>query len=275
MSEKFQWIELGEDKVALKLKNGPFLSLADSGLIVANGQSAGTKETYKVTHPTNTTIALIASNGKYVTVDANGFLRATATSVSSSSSFQLLDEGALGEWNVLVTYKDQMSLTGFTVSQTYRTDLGLFYSEEKEETIRANLLMSNLFLRNSTNHLSEMPTVLANYNSNVENALGVFGTSDEALVEMSNTILPEALDSLPENMTLPVILAVEESSRIAEMNQYTSGAYISGNSFTINLTATPMMTTKTLKMNFYETKENAALSLEDTLRKHPKLGTKR
>ena len=52
-------------------------------------------------------------------------------------------------------------------------------------------------------------------------------------------MLPEALDSLPENMTLPIILAVEESCRITELKQYTSGAYISGNSFTINLTATP------------------------------------
>ena len=257
--EKFQWIELSEDKVALKLKDGPYLSLASNGFVMANGYEIGDAEIFRLLHPTNTTVCLEAANGKCVAVASNGTLVASGANTTASAAFELINEGHLGEWTILVTYQDSFMLTGYTASETYGTELGLFYSADEQQTIRANLLMGYDFLRNSTTHLSDMPAVLSSYSADVSSLVRSFSTSDEAFVIMSNTMLPDALDSLPENQTLPVIMAVEETVKMVEMSEFQPG---SGNRISLNFTFEPLITTKTLKLNFYNTTSYGALEIE-------------
>ena len=264
--ETFQWIELGENKVALKIKDGPYLSMASNGSIVAQGYEIGKEETFKIVTPTNTTICLMADNGKYLSVEADGRLMADGSLETDSASFKLVDMGYLGEWTILVTYTEAFTLTGFTVSESYEADLGLFYSEDEQETIRAHFLLGYDFLRNSTTSLADMPWILSSYGSSVSNLRGSFSTVDEALVTMSNEMLPTVLDSLPPNVTLPVTIAVEETLKMVEMSQFLSGPYSMGDSYNADLTVEPFITSKALKMNFYETTSYDALAIDDIMR---------
>lgn len=264
--EKFQWIEVGEDKVALKLKDGPYLSLASNGFVMANGYEIGKTETFRLLHPTNTSVCLEAANGKCVAVTSDGTLIANGANTTASAAFELVDEGCLCEWTILASYHDVFMLTSFTISETYGTELGLFYSPDEQQTLRANLLMGYDFLRNSTTHVSNMPSILSGYSADVSSLIGSFSTCDEALVTMSNTMLPTTLDLLPGNQTLPVIMTVEERAKTVEMSEFYSGSSPMDNSYSVNMTAEPFMTTKTLKLNYYNTTGYQALEIDDILR---------
>ncbi|MFB0504600.1 MAG: hypothetical protein ACETWE_12265 [Candidatus Bathyarchaeia archaeon] len=183
--------------------------------------------------------------------------------------FELVDKGYLSEWTILATYKEPYMLTGFTVSESFGSDLGLFYSEDAAETIRANLLLGYDFLRNSTTHLADMPSILANYDSNVESMLGSFSNMDAALVEMSNTMLPQALSSLLPNQVLPVTICTEENFTIVEMSQLVTSSYILGDWYSIDLVAeleNELTNSRSLKTNFYNTTSYEALEIEDIMR---------
>jgi len=266
--ETLQWIELGESKVALKVHEGPYLSVTGDGSIIAQGYEIGDMQTFELIKG-NDTMSLKAYNGKYVSVAADGTLVASSDSIGNMESFELVDMEYLSEWTILATYTEPFMLTGFTISESYGADLGLFYSEDKDETIRANMLLGYDFLRNSTTHLSDMPSTLENYNVNVESLIDSFSNKDAALVEMSNTMIPQALSSLPQNQVFPVVICIEENLTMVEMSQLATVSYILGNYYPIDLVAeleNELINSRSLKTNFYNTTGYEALEIEDIIR---------
>lgn len=266
-SETLQWLELGENKVALKVHDGSYLSVADNGSISATGYDLGSKQTFELVEG-NGTVSLKAYNGKYVTVAGDGSWVATSESVGVAEVFEVVDKGYLSEWTILATYTEPYMLTGFTVSESFGSELGLFYSEEATETIRANMLLGYDFLRNSTNHLSDMPSVLAGYSSNVQNMIESFPFSDAAMVEMSNRMIPQALASLPPNEILPITICNEENLTVVEMSQLVPTSYILGDWYPIDLVAeldNELMNSRSLKTNFYNTTGYEALEVEEIM----------
>lgn len=266
--ETLQWIELGDNKVALKVHEGPYLSVAVDGSIIADGYEIGSAETFELIEG-NDTMSLKAYNGKYVSVAVDGTLVASGDYIGSMESFELVDMDYLSEWTILATYTEPIMLTGFTVSESYGSDLGLFYSADKAETIRANMLLGYDFLRNSTTHLVDMPSILGNYNVDVDGLIDSFSSKDAALVEMSNTMMPQALSSLPANQVFPVVICIEENLTMVEMSQLVSSSYILGSYFPIDLVAelqNDLINSRSLKTNFYNTTGYEALGIEDIIR---------
>ena len=266
--ETLQWIELGESKVALKVHDGPYLSVTGDGSIIVEGYEIESTHTFELIEGNNT-VSLKAYNGKYVSVVADRTLVASSDSIGNMESFELVDMEYLSEWTILATYNEPFMLTGFTVSESYGSDLGLFYSEDKDETIRANMLLGYDFLRNSTTHLSDMPSTLENYNVNVESLLGSFSNKDAALVEMSNTMIPQALSSLPQNQVFPVIICIEENLTMVEMSQLATVSYILGDWYSVDLVVeleNELINSRSLKTNFYNTTGYEALEIEDIIR---------
>ena len=266
--ETLQWIELGENKVALKVHDGPYLSVTGDGSIIAQGYEIGSMQIFELIKG-NDTVSLKAYNGKYVSVAADGTLVASSGSIGNMESFELVDRDYLSEWTILATYNEPFMLTGFTVSESYGSDLGLFYSDDKNETIRANMLLGYDFLKNSTTHLSDMPSILENYNANVESLIGSFSNKDAALVEMSNAMIPQALSSLPQNQIFPVILCIEENLTMVEMSQLVSSSYILGDWYSVDLVVeleNELINSRMLKTNFYNTTGYVALEIEDIMR---------
>jgi len=160
--ETFQWLEAGENKVVLKVHGGPYLSVADDGSIVAQGSEIGAAQTFELVDKGSNMTCLKAYNGQYVTVAPDGTLVANSSTAGSVETFQVIDRGCLSDWTILVTYQESFTLTGFTVSESLGCDLGLFYSEDKEQTVRANLLLGYDFMRNSTTLLAAAKILPAN-----------------------------------------------------------------------------------------------------------------
>ena len=266
--ETLQWLEMGEGKIALKVHDGPYLSVDDNGSITASAYSIGSRETFELIEG-NGTVSLKAYNGKYVTVAGDGTWVATSDSVGIAEVFEVVDRGYLSEWTILATYTEPFMLTGFTASESLGATLGLFYSENATETIRANMLMGYDFLRNSTNHLADMPSVLAGYSSNVESMIESFPFGDVAMVEMSNSMMPQALALLPPNEILPVTVCTEENLTMFEMSQLATASYILGDWYPIDLVAeleNDLINLRSLKTNFYNTTGYEALEIEEIMR---------
>ena len=267
--ETFQWLEAGENKVVLKAYGGSYLSVADDGSIVALESEIGVANTFELVDKGDNMVCLKAYNGMYIYVNADGALVAnSSTTENLETLFRVVDRGCLNDWTILVTYQEPFTLTGFTASQSWGCDLGLFYNEDKSQTARANVLLDYDFLTNSTTHLQDMHSILAGYGVNIISNVTSFTISDEAFTHMSNNMLPDVLDSLPPNQTLPVIIGVEERSMMIEMSQLISNSYILGSSYFIDFSIgiEPLITTKTLKTNFYETTGYKALEIEEIMR---------
>ena len=49
------------------------------------------------------------------------------------------------------------------------------------------------------------------------------------------------------------------------MDDLVSGSYITGDTYAVDLTAEPVVTTKTMKMNWYNTTTNESLEIDDVL----------
>ncbi len=177
----------------------------------------------------------------------------------------------IGQETLLATYNEGFALVGMTIEESYGTDAGLFYSPDVNETVAANLLMAYEFLRNSANHIADIPDVLDSNNVNVSHQLASFSHRDAALVSIANEMIPDALDSLPSDQNLPVIALLEDSSVSRSLAEFEPVGN-SGNSFSVDLTTEPAMTTKTLKTSWYNTSERQAMQTGEVMAEIRRLG---
>ena len=263
--ETFQWIERTNNIVILKAVNGPYLSVADDGTIIANGTGIGDRESFELIANGSDAIALKAFNGQYVSVAAGGTLAANASEITDLERFVLVDKGYWPDSTVLVTYKEDFMLTGFSVEESYASDLCVFYSPDVNQTVAADLLLTYAFARNSTTRLSDMPSTLSSYNISVANLTGSFSHKDEAFTAMGNLLVPAALLALPESQLLPIIIAFEDKVKSFEISDLVSDPYSAENSYAVDLGNVPILTTKTMKTNWYNTSSCKAAGIDDIM----------
>ncbi|MBN1190315.1 MAG: RICIN domain-containing protein, partial [Dehalococcoidales bacterium] len=129
-----------------------------------------------------------------------------------------LDPGP-GASVTLVIYRENFSLTGFSLEENRGSAAGLFYSNDKDQTLRAYITLQYEFL-NSQNPLSSAPSALTDNDVTVTSQIESFSHYDEALAEISTVMTPDALDSLDENQVLPIIFAVENSSAGKALDEF-------------------------------------------------------
>ncbi|MFW9981195.1 MAG: hypothetical protein ACFFE3_04655, partial [Candidatus Thorarchaeota archaeon] len=258
-----QWIDLGDGTVALKTFNGAYLSLASDDTIVASRTFDETNE-FRIIE-VGDDIALNASNGMLVTLDSNDHLVALGTELMEAELFRKLDLGYQSEWTTLVTYPEPFMLTGFTVEESFGSDIGLFYSSSETQTVAANILISYTFMRNATNQLTDQPSILADNGVDVDTLFQSFTHRDEAFKSMGNDMMPVALDTLPDGEIFPVIISNEERTKTLEMSEVTPGMIAFDSNFVLDVSSFPVVTVRSLKTNFYNVSSYKALSLEETM----------
>ncbi len=257
-----EWIDLGEDRVALRVPNGLYISVASDGTLFANGTNLGDKESFEVSYQSGNKVGLKAYNGKYLTVRYDSVVVANSTNLVQ---FNLVDLGYYPEVNQLASYKEDFMLTGFFIEESYGSEIGLFYHENKTRTIAANLLLDYMFLRNSTTTLWDMPAILAANNVTILNRTESFVEKYQAFVQTSNELIPEVLNSLPANLILPIIIGNEDRSKTVELSDTLTGTYIMGSSKGINLTAVSLITGKTMRMSFFNTSSLKVLTFQEIM----------
>ncbi|MHC4905608.1 MAG: NHL repeat-containing protein, partial [Planctomycetota bacterium] len=237
--------------------------LPDAGDVILNGIVVDGDTAYVPLMP-------VAEHGNIVAF-AGRMLYPTATPTNLSMDAELIwkvvcrndpNSSVFEENTQLATYKDGFSITGMTVEEDYGTDTGLLYSQDIDQVIAANLLLAYQFLRTPANHIADVQGILNSNNVGVESQLASFAHRDAALVSIANEIIPDALDSLPDDMNLPVISILEDNSASLELSEFQK---VSGNSFNVNLTSEPVITAKTLKTSWYNTSDRQAMETDDVM----------
>jgi hypothetical protein len=183
------------------------------------------------------------------------------------------NETIISENTTLVKYDERFALTGFSVEESYSNDVGLFYSDDVNQTIAANFLMTYSFLRNNQTSVYDMPAELSNHNLSVSSTIKSFSHRDRALLNISSRMTPDALNSLPEDRILPVIAALESNFTKKELSELDSNSYIIGNNLSVDLRSEPIIITlKTLKTSWYNTTTQEILETDAVMAEMQKWG---
>ncbi|MHA1269654.1 MAG: helix-hairpin-helix domain-containing protein [Candidatus Helarchaeota archaeon] len=260
-----QWIDLGDNDIALKEPNRGFISVADNGTLTADGTELGDREIFHISQQGNKT-GFKAYNNKFLTVGSGNILMANG---NSFVGFNINDLGYYPDIVHLVSYSEPFRFTGFNIEENFGCNLSLYYSDIKNQTIAANMAFTYDFLRNSTNNLDDMTSVLDYYNISVSRQNQTFSDANEAYITMCNDMIPMVLDSLPDDQIYPVIIASEEASKNVDMTYIIEKYGTLGNSCTVDLTEEDIVITKALKTEFYNTTSKfgayPALSIEEVL----------
>ncbi|MHA2091762.1 MAG: hypothetical protein ACW98K_12990, partial [Candidatus Kariarchaeaceae archaeon] len=256
LMETFQWISVGDDTVALKLYNGPYLSVNQDGYLEASGLDIGENETFEIVQ-TGETFALqsLATDG-YLTMDDNKALVANASDVVDATQFLLENLEPRAETSLLVTYTEEFMLTGLVAEEQYGSDLGIFYSTDINQTLAAELLLSIDFLRNSTITIPDLPDILDQNSLALYKVYASFEDRDSAISSMNNQILPDIIDSLPQNQPLPFIITIEDRIEIVDMSDLSLSSYELGSSIPINLANPSYEFIRTMRTSWYNNSQD-------------------
>jgi hypothetical protein len=261
----FQWIELDENEIALKAPNGGFVEVEDNGTLSTSSVEITDKATFHIYEDGGDT-GFKAYNDKYLSLDSNYFIIADQ---DSFVGFEVNDLDYYPDTIHLVSYKEPFELSGFSIEENFGCNLSLFYNETKNQTIAANMLLTYDFLRNSTTTLEDMPGILTINNISVNSSMRSFIDAYEAFTEMANEMMPEVLGSLPNDQIYPIIIATEEKSKKIDMYNIIEAYGPLGTSCIINMTEESIITTKSLKTEYYNTTDVSgyfpALDIEDIL----------
>ncbi|NOR48844.1 MAG: hypothetical protein GQ533_12515, partial [Methanosarcinaceae archaeon] len=168
----------------------------------------------------------------------------------------------------LAKYKEGYMLTGFDVEENYGTDVGMFYGDNVNQTLLAGFLMAFSYLRDNQTTLYDMPAELMDADLTINSNIESVSHRDVAVFNTTSNMKEQALTSLPENKTLPLIAAYQFSFTSKDIGDLVSGGVsVNGNTFDFDLTASPSpdITMKTIKMSWYDTTTDESVDVESFL----------
>ncbi|MDH4213698.1 MAG: hypothetical protein OEV85_07230 [Candidatus Thorarchaeota archaeon] len=255
-----QRVICGKNQIALKEVGGGYLSVTDDGCVVANATDIGSDETFTVHYIDDTIITLETADQNYIGIGDGGFLIANASS-STAERFNMTDLGYRPDSTLLVTYDEGFMLTGMAVEEMHSSSVGLFYSSNRDMTLASDMILPYIFLHNSTNHLADIPSLLPDYDITLQSTTDDFSHRDEALITLSNELIPSAMEYLPDNENYPIIIATEDAMKTADLSDIVPESFLITGPIDLNLTVCDLVTLKSSKTHFYNTSSKSALSL--------------
>ena len=291
--ETFEWVELGPDRVGLKAHNGKYVGLTTKYFTTiwnimgdeivinwpylsldANSSEIGDDETFEVVEVGVNKIALKANNGLYVsnnwvtTVGVLEGLSALATVIGPAETFSIVDLGCKSDAIPLVSYYEDFMITGFNFQENYGSNIGCFYNEDINQTIKAGFVMAYEFLR-SQHDLQEVPNIIQNRNITMNSSVySNLAHQDESIFKLMSEMLPQSLYDLTNqsNATiLPVIIAIQDAFTTTTLDDITSSILLDGYNILIDVSENPVITSKMFKMNWYNLSNISLLNTEEVL----------
>lgn len=255
-----QRVICGRNQIALKEVGGGYLSVTEDGRVVASASDIDSDETFTVHYIDDTIITLETADHNYIGIGDGGFLIANASS-STAEHFNMTDLGYRPDSTLLVTYNEGFMLTGMAVEEMHSSSVGLFYSSNRNMTLAADMIIPYIFQHNSTNHLADIPSLLPDYDISLQSITDDFSHRDEALIALSNELIPSALEYLPDNENYPIIIATEDAMKTADLSDIVPESFLITGPIDLNLTVCDLVTLKSSKTHFYNTSSKSALSL--------------
>ncbi|MFW9842204.1 MAG: hypothetical protein ACFFES_15005, partial [Candidatus Thorarchaeota archaeon] len=249
--QSFQWIDLGNDKVAIKLFNGNYLSVDNEGNVAANGEDIGANEMFTVIEddPSLGTFTLVSdfSSSPLALTEPNVDWQLTTNEGGVVCVFDLQNAGFIPETRELARYDDSFMLTGLLLEEDYGAEAGIFYCEEPQNTTLAEPLIDMIFLRNTSIGVFDIKSELSSLGRDIHNITQSFNQKDEALSSIVNYMIPNALDSLVMDRPYPFITCVESYVRILDLSDFSQV----GDSFT-GITSAANITSQKVKQTIWQ-----------------------
>jgi hypothetical protein len=210
--ENFTLRDVSENTIALKAHNGLYVRADNEhgGTLIANSTAVGDWEKFELVGlgGDTDTVALKAHNGLCVRADiVNGTLVADSDDIGEWETFVRIDQGEVVDSDTITFghYYEDFMLTGFSVEESSGSDVGLFYSDDKNETLEAGFVLAYDFVRNATTRVSDMPSDLIEHNVTVNSTIQSLSHQDEALMAVTSNMTPDALQSLPKDLIIPIL----------------------------------------------------------------------
>ncbi|MDN5310925.1 MAG: hypothetical protein PWP14_2319 [Methanolobus sp.] len=222
-------------------------------------------------------IELKAGNDQYFSAESGGGARILANKDERKEweTFTLVTTQYESVSSTLANYNESFMLTGFSVEENCGSDFDLLFSDDMDSVFEAGFVLTYAFLRDQT-PLDQMPGKLRDdYNVTVSSRTGFASHQDEALVIITSELTPDALSTLPAGRVLPMIGIFEDDFRYSAMDDLSMGSYVTGSSFLIDLTDRPMITSKSMKMSWYDTDRAETISTEEMLEELQRWGIDR
>jgi hypothetical protein len=284
---RFEWIDLVGDPTkpissyfALRAPNGNYFSVKADGRIVSDASEIGKNESFFVI-PLKwlgvDKIVIKAGNGKFISVRSDGYVVANRDSpvgynsdplpydIADAVKFYMDIVDYKLEMVSLARYQEDFFLTGFSVEENYGSDVGLFYDQDTGNTLLAGLALSYGFLRNSTNNLSDMPSMLTDLSISVDSVVRSFPHSHLAMLNATTDMLQTAFAALPADDTCPILFAFEDRFVVKELDELVGSSHVMGHDCTVDITDMPVVTSKTLKANWYDTSSKELIGLDSVV----------
>ncbi len=162
----------------------------------------------------------------------------------------------------IVSYRENFTLTGFSVEESYGSDVGVFYTDDFNQTIASNFVMAYSFLRNNSSTVQDMPQELVSHNITISSDIESFAHRDLGTKGLTTQLTPDALDSLPEDSVLPIIAALQNDFSKNDLSDFGTNSYMVGNDISIDMRSEPVISLKTLKTNWFNTADNSVAESE-------------
>jgi VCBS repeat-containing protein len=162
----------------------------------------------------------------------------------------------------LAKYREDAILTGFTVEENHGSQVGVFYSDDVEQTMLANVQLAYEFLRGRET-LSDVPARLSGLGISVASDVQSFGHQDEAMAALTGSMTPEALEALSPGESLPIACAFEDKAATVEMGQVQDHVRYQGNTFIVDMADAPVVTSKRIITPWYNTDTKEELNAFD------------
>ncbi|MGA1849083.1 MAG: hypothetical protein ACMUHB_07055, partial [Thermoplasmatota archaeon] len=273
----------------LKTSDGKYLTSMDEGMVKANSTEITEAQRFTWEKIDDERVAMRTMEGYYAGIDQNGMLISGFPNIKDACIFTLVKSGDLyylkdgddrfvkdredGSFKAeeagptgslmaiekgdvrtssktLITYHEAFTVASLVVTENHGTDIGLFYSEDIKEMMAANMLFSAGFMRNYSLNVNEMKDFLAENEIFPEYMIEDYSHLDLAVRECMTRMTKEALQSLPENGKYSITVLMEDNSAAIDLMNL---SMTDGSLFLGNLSEAPVITTRMMRSNWYET----------------------
>ncbi len=254
----FDWVDYGNNRVAMRTRSGAYLTVGPDGRLAASTDGLESEGMFGLCNYSGK-FSFTAYDGNSLSEKPNGTIYADSVSVSTQQLFTIQNMGYRAQTISLAQYYEDFSVVGFSAEESHRANVRVISSDNVTQMMAAQLKLAYCYLRNSTNESGNISGILDSVNITADILQRDCNHTDEAVAAVCTELVPAALTALPPDRILPLIVAMEEEYASTDISDYWIGYHPPGGQLAMNLSAKMVLTTRSLRLCWYNTSDNVVL----------------
>lgn len=207
-------------------------------------------------------LAPITENGITVAFQGRMIYTATGEPVKLTADARLVwfvvgktdseDDPSANETTVLAKYREDFSLTGFSATEYRSVSAAIVHKDNKDAVSNAYMMMNYKFLYGDDT-FSTLPDAFSDVGIDVDMERGDFEHEYTAEKWINETLKSTVLANLPDGK-FPVAVGIDSRYASSDLAALTNNeAVATGDRFSVDLASKEDATSRTIKMNWYDT----------------------